>query len=412
MAKDKNSNNSEGFWKWVLKGALKVGGTIFTAVIIGGVKELYDCRRKKKNLEYHQKLADIDVKKAQDMKDIRNQDTNKTTNSQDSDEASTNDAPYVSKLVPLKDTLEKDQTERRWLIGNKIEEGGRCIVFGPPGIGKSIFALQCALAIAEGSKYKFLPQEEQNQHDGQQVIHIDLEMVPEDIIKRTRGVTIPDNILRNTEPINNFDELFWLIEHESQAPKVTVIIDNLRKFEEDMSQTNRVTEYFNKLEETRKNLANKGIKVTFITITHTDKKFDIHKPVQMKDVAGGADLSRFSTSVYALVPGRDSTVVFKAIKQRCSARMDGVYILRIEENPNLHLEYVRTCKEEEALPIRTITSKSTSTGEKPKMKGNTKITNEQVIELVEKGLEEKQIASKLEVSCRTVQRHMKEIGLK
>ena len=348
---------SRKFWQGILF------GSICTSLIGGGINWFWHRSKRKTDLKYYKAKADIDIKKAQDLKNIRNQYNNKAANSQDSDEVSTNDAPYVSKLVPLKDTLEKDQTERRWLIGNKIEEGGRCIVFGPPGIGKSIFALQCALAIAEGSKYKFLPQEEQNQHDGQQVIHIDLEMDPEDIIKRTRGVTIPDNILRNTEPINNFDELFWLIEHESQAPKVTVIIDNLRKIEEDMSQTNRVTEYFNKLEETRKNLANKGIKVTFITITHTGKEFKMHKPVQMKDVAGGADLSRFSTSVYALVPGRDSTVVFKAIKQRCSARMDGVYILRIEENPNLHLEYVRTCKEEEALPITSITSKSTSTGE-------------------------------------------------
>ena len=177
--------------------------------------------------------------------------------------------------------------------------------------------------------------------------------------ERTRGITIPENLLRNTEPIYNLDELFLMIENESHAPKVTVIIDNIRKLEEEMSQTYQVNEYFSKLEQTQEKLAAKGIIVTFITITHTGKDFDMYKPVQLSDIAGGADLSRFSTSVYALVPERDGNIVFKALKQRNTSRMEDVYVLRIEENPNLHLEYVRTCKEEEVLPVKPKSSKGT-----------------------------------------------------
>lgn len=296
------------------------------------------------------------------------------------------EVPYVSKVAPFKESLENDTRELEWLVGKKIEVGGRCLIYGPAGVGKSAFALQTAIHIAGGTEYGFLPSEEENQHEAQQVILIDLEMSAAEQKERTRGITIPDNLLRNTEPIYNLDELFRMIEHESHGPKVTVIIDNIRKLEEEMSQTNQVNEYFSKLEQTQERLAAKGIIVTFITITHTGKDFDMYKPVQLSDIAGGADLARFSTSVYALVPGRDGNVVFKALKQRNTARMEDVHVLRIKESPNLHLDFVCTCKEGDALPVKPKGGKasntSKSTADAPKKKGNTKLTETDVDEII------------------------------
>ena len=296
------------------------------------------------------------------------------------------EVPYVSKVAPFKESLENDTRELEWLVGKKIEVGGRCLIYGPAGVGKSAFALQTAIHIAGGTEYGFLPSEEENQHEAQQVILIDLEMSAAEQKERTRGITIPDNLLRNTEPIYNLDELFRMIEHESHGPKVTVIIDNIRKLEEEMSQTNQVNEYFSKLEQTQERLAAKGIIVTFITITHTGKDFDMYKPVQLSDIAGGADLARFSTSVYALVPGRDGNVVFKALKQRNTARMEDVHVLRIKESPNLHLDFVCTCKEGDALPVKSKGGKasntSKSTADAPKKKGNTKLTETDVDEII------------------------------
>jgi KaiC/GvpD/RAD55 family RecA-like ATPase len=296
------------------------------------------------------------------------------------------EVPYVSKVAPFKESLENDTRELEWLVGKKIEVGGRCLIYGPAGVGKSAFALQTAIHIAGGTEYGFLPSEEENQHEAQQVILIDLEMSAAEQKERTRGITIPDNLLRNTEPIYNLDELFRMIEQESHGPKVTVIIDNIRKLEEEMSQTNQVNEYFNKLEKTQEKLAARGIIVTFITITHTGKDFDMYKPVQLSDIAGGADLARFSTSVYALVPGRDGNVVFKALKQRNTARMEDVHVLRIKESPNLHLDFVCTCKEGDALSVKPKGGKasntSKSTADAPKKKGNTKLTETDVDEII------------------------------
>ena len=296
------------------------------------------------------------------------------------------EVPYVSKVASFKESLENDTRELEWLVGKKIEVGGRCLIYGPAGVGKSAFALQTAIHIAGCTEYGFLPSEEENQHEAQQVILIDLEMSAAEQKERTRGITIPDNLLRNTEPIYNLDELFRMIEQESHGPKVTVIIDNIRKLEEEMSQTNQVNEYFNKLEKTQEKLAARGIIVTFITVTHTGKEFDMCKPVQMSDIAGGADLARFSTSVYALVPGRNGNVVFKAVKQRNCARKDEVYILRFEENPNVHLQFVCASKEEEALPVKPKSGKAGKTGQsttdEPKKKGNTKLTEADVDEII------------------------------
>ena len=296
------------------------------------------------------------------------------------------EVPYVSKVAPFKESLENDTRELEWLVGKKIEVGGRCLIYGPAGIGKSAFALQTAIDVAGGTEYGFLPSEEENQHEAQQVILIDLEMSAAEQKERTRGITIPDNLLRNTDPIYNLDELFRMIEHESHGPKVTVIIDNIRKLEEEMSQTNQVNEYFSKLEQTQERLAAKGIIVTFITITHTGKDFDMYKPVQLSDIAGGADLARFSTSVYALVPGRDGNVVFKALKQRNTARMEDVYVLRIKESPNLHLDFVCTSNDGDALPVKPKANKAGNTSKSiagtSKKKGNTKVDEGDIEKMV------------------------------
>ena len=333
--------------------------------------------------------------------------------------------PYTSKLAPFKESLDADAHELQWLVGKKIEVGGRCLLYGTSGIGKSYLSLQIAIAIAGGTDYGFLPSEEENPHEAQQVILIDLEMNAAEQKERTRGITIPENLLRNTEPIYNLDELFRMIEHESHAPKVTVIIDNIRKLEEEMSQTNQANEYFSKLEQTQEKLAAKGIIVTFITITHTGKDFDMFKPTQLSNVAGGADLARFSTSVYALVPGRDGKIVFKAVKQRNSARMEDVYLLRFEENPNVHLQFVCACKEEDALPVKPKKpkggkagsgSKSDKAAEKPKKRGNATLTAEHVEQIRQQraaGVKWDEIKLDLDpdvtISKRTMQRALKKL---
>ena len=344
-------------------------------------RKTYEAERKADAALHVVKVA-TDVAKAKALKDMKHPEQPAPANGEVSVPSYD---PYVSKVASFKDSLENDMRELEWLVGNKIEVGGRCLIYGPAGVGKSAFALQTAIAIAGGTDYGFLPSEEENQHETQQVILIDLEMSAAEQKERTRGITIPDNLLRNTEPIYNLDELFRMIEHESHGPKVTVIIDNIRKLEEEMSQTNQVNEYFSKLEQTQERLAAKGIIVTFITITHTGKDFDMYKPVQLSDIAGGADLARFSTSVYALVPGRDGKVVFKALKQRNTARMEDVYVLRIKESPNLHLDFVCTSNDGDALPVKPKggkADKSIKPAYEPKKKGNTKLTEADVDEII------------------------------
>ena len=394
-------------WKRVLQVTLSAAITAVITATVNLVTNKFKTKTQTqatKDLEDHklENAKDLEEKKTEERKkrlrdeeehqrrmwEMREEQRQKRKeSSQQSTVDQTFDVPYTSKLAPFKESLDVDARELQWLVGKKIEEGGRCLIYGPAGVGKSALALQMAINIAGGTEYGCFPSEEENQHESQQVILIDLEMSAAEQKARTRGITIPENLLRNTEPIYNLDELFRMIEQESHDPKVTVIIDNIRKLEEEMSQTNQVNEYFSKLEKTQEKLAARGIIVTFITITHTGKDFDMYKPVQLSDIAGGADLARFSTSVYALVPGRDGNIVFKALKQRNTTRMEDVYMLRIEEGPNLHLEYVCTCKEEDALPVKPkmpkgskagSSSKSDKAAEQPKKRGNATLTAEHV----------------------------------
>ena len=401
----KEFRKCENPWKAIGFGAIAAAAT---AAVTLGVKTGWDYvtslfqTKAAKDLEDHklENAKDLEEKKTEERrKRLRDEEEHqrrmwemreeqRQKRSESSQQPTTDQAfevSYVSKVAPFKESLENDTRELEWLVGKKIEVGGRCLIYGPAGVGKSAFALQTAIHIAGGTEYGFLPSEEENQHEAQQVILIDLEMSAAEQKERTRGITIPDNLLRNTEPIYNLDELFRMIEQESHGPKVTVIIDNIRKLEEEMSQTNQVNEYFNKLEKTQERLAAKGIIVTFITITHTGKDFDMYKPVQLSDIAGGADLARFSTSVYALVPGRDGNVVFKALKQRNTARMEDVYVLRIKESPNLHLDFVCTSNDGDALPVKPKggkADKSIKPADAPKKKGNTKVDEDDIEKMV------------------------------
>lgn len=401
----KEFRKCENPWKAIGFGAIAAAAT---AAVTLGVKTGWDYvtslfqTKAAKDLEDHklENAKDLEEKKTEERrKRLRDEEEHqrrmwemreeqRQKRSESSQRPTTDQAfevPYVSKVAPFKESLENDTRELEWLVGKKIEVGGRCLIYGPAGVGKSAFALQTAIHIAGGTEYGFLPSEEENQHEAQQVILIDLEMSAAEQKERTRGITIPDNLLRNTEPIYNLDELFRMIEQESHGPKVTVIIDNIRKLEEEMSQTNQVNEYFNKLEKTQEKLAARGIIVTFITITHTGKDFDMYKPVQLSDIAGGADLARFSTSVYALVPGRDGNVVFKALKQRNTARMEDVYVLRIKESPNLHLDFVCTSNDGDTLPVKPKggkADKSIKPADAPKKKGNTKVDEDDIEKMV------------------------------
>ncbi len=372
-------------------------------------RKTYDNQRKADAAFYATKAV-VDVGKAKALKDLRQNDVSPSGNGKEPDRVDDSPSPDVA---PIGELRQRIRSRIQWLIGDFVEVGGRCILFGPPSIGKSILSLQMAIAIAEGSEYGFFPPEEENPHGDQQVIFFDFEMKAEEQFERIGDRTMPSNLLRCEGPISSFDQLFKTIEEVSQAPKVTVIIDNIRKLEE-MSQSNQVSEYFNKLEQTQEKLKTKGITVTFITVTHTGKDFDKTSPVELNDMAGGADLGRFSSTVVALAPAHDGNVIFRAVKKRNSAPMDEVYILRIIETPYLHFEYVCSSNVEDALPNpknmkgAKAPMVSNATTEKPqKSAPNKKLSDEdkdEIANLLSKGVKSPVIAKQFKVSLRTVQR--------
>ena len=338
--------------------------------------------QRKADADLYTAKAVVDVDKAKALKNLRQ--NNESPSGDSKEPVHVDDAPSPE-VVPFGELRHRVRRRIQWLIGDYVYVGGRCILFGPPSVGKSILSLQLAIAIAEGSEYGFLPPEEENSHAEQQVILFDFEMKAEEQLERIGDKTMPSNLFRCEDRISSFDQLFKTIEEVIQAPKVTVIIDNIRKLEE-MSHGNQVTEYFNKLEQTQEKLKDKGITVTFITVTHTGKDFDKTSPVEMNDMAGGADLSRFSSSIIALAPARDGNVMFRAVKKRNSPETDEVYILRIAETPYLHFEYVCTSNVEDALPDKLKAKKrakvakaSYATAEKPQKNApNEKLSDDDV----------------------------------
>jgi len=85
------------------------------------------------------------------------------------------------RVRPLRALLAETNLERSYLLGEWKREGHLCMVYAPTGVGKSFFAMSCAIAIAGGGEaFGWKAPEPRS------VLLVDGEMDREDIVDRAR----------------------------------------------------------------------------------------------------------------------------------------------------------------------------------------------------------------------------------
>jgi hypothetical protein len=117
----------------------------------------------------------------------------------------------------LGELMEADNKPRELLLGRWMKEAHLCMVYAPTGVGKSFFALSCALAIAGGGEVFGWKAPKPRR-----VLLVDGEMDREDITERARGL-IP--AIGGADPKAVKDNLRVLAyqdqEPETWFPKIT-----------------------------------------------------------------------------------------------------------------------------------------------------------------------------------------------
>ncbi|MCR4836921.1 MAG: AAA family ATPase, partial [Bacteroidaceae bacterium] len=297
---------------------------------------------------------------------------------------------YTPKGRSLGEQIKDCVAELRCLVDGMIELGGFFILLGMEKIGKSTFLMQLAIAIANGTNYEFLPQEEQKTHSPLKVLYIDLEMKIRELKERLKNIAIPTNLLWESEINNPGSLISYIRENIKGCTECVVILDNLKYIAGKSTNHNEVFCIFKALQDLQKELSQEGITLTIIVANHTVKGYNKYRPISASDAASSAGISQFSTGVIALAPAKDGMTMIKKVTSRNFPNDDTVLVVKMVKEPYQHFKYVKTCSEAEALPIETKACEAPTPG-----KAN---NDEQIVKgMKAAGLNENQIKQVLEL---------------
>lgn len=403
MAKNRNTNEGRwsGFWFVVL-----------TGVATHGIDHLFYCLRqnyrfKKAEQERERRRAEeaAEQKKAQCQ---AGEDLEAQLKQKDRDVRN-----YVFKVLRLYQTdppqgerVCADETDgkrysRPSLIGRLLSKGDTCIIVSQPGVGKSILAFQMGDDIAGGKKSKLVNNAEEQQPP-QPVFYWDAEMDSDDMRER-----YPEGLSSNLVRFSGctYRDGFYLLKHiyevlSTMTSDATIVLDNWKALSARMDAFYFMTG----LRHLQEMFIERGLRLTVIIVIHTTKEACKKYEVDLGDVAGAAEITRFAKSVLFVNPYCSRLVALHDAKRR-RARKNGDSVLVLKggegESENLHFESVI---EEEAQ--RLMKELGVCQDNAPKKPGRPqKLSEDEIAEIIEElseGATIKSLAKKYGVAETTI----------
>lgn len=232
-----------------------------------------------------------------------------------------------SKSDTLGDLLTKAHTDQpsgydsAQLIGKLLYEGDRAIVYSQSGVGKSVLCLQMALDISQG-KNSLFPTSEANgiQQTPQKVFYFDGEMDKQDYMKifgKKEASGYSNFVLIRDFYYRNIDE--WLedvrgIVSSNSTSSLTIVLDNITSVCSTVNAETIRELFLLHFKPIQDEAADRGVKITFIVVAHTNKE---------SNLAGSVNLENFATSILRLNRGDDKHVILKVEKNRKYGDMRG-----------------------------------------------------------------------------------------
>ena len=218
--------------------------------------------------------------------------------------------PTITKLCEIQLTEEANYNYN--LIGNLVSMDDTCIIYGEPGVGKSVLLNQMAIDIASGQESKLANEHNSRNTEPQTVYFYDGESMDKDDVRifGSKDLSAYNNIQRIRD-FSHLDMEDWLKHLEKTigmpTTNVTVFLDNLSCISQ-VNNASKMRELFlleiNKL---KKKYSDLGFHSTFIIATHTNKK---------KQLAGSSNIDRFATTVLGLAYESENTVLMTIDKNR------------------------------------------------------------------------------------------------
>lgn len=243
------------------------------------------------------------------------------------------------------------------LFGNFIKKGGIHLIGGPKSSGKTIVVTTIAEGISSGKACSSWIEGKKctsGSQAGQKVFIYDLEM-EEDALKDRNGRyghKFP-GVKRCKN--NEFTVNTWLKDVGSvignEAEDMTVILDNVTRLNTNMTQPVTARKLFDGIKNLQNKAKQNGFVVTFILVCHLGNDRQPYNPITLKDFAVADSLTTGMDSITAISHSRTGNeVLFKVICSRHDCTTDKVAVLRKEEKPFLHVEFLRFDDECNVLP--------------------------------------------------------------
>lgn len=260
--------------------------------------------------------------------------------------------------VTLNQIGKQDVDELVPLLGDYYYAGDIVFLFSITNKGKTLTGIQNAIELAQGVKTKIIPTD--STPPKQDVIYYNFEMRMAQIKKRyfsnDPNATYPDNlrIINSGYSIKNVDDLL----NDTAARAETLQHDTVIFYDtiKDVCPTffsNEASRVINSLRNIIENVrVKKGIRLTFVLIGQTVKKNN-WKSIELEDLAGTFNQQGLADSVFALGPTRfgKNVRMLKMLKGRNDGLHDEVDLVRIMDKPYLHIEYLKSVDETDALPL-------------------------------------------------------------
>jgi len=188
------------------------------------------------------------------------------------------------------------------LIAPLIREKEATILFAGTGLGKSILAMQIAIAITRGEHLFFSDDFRlENECEAQKVLYFDFELSNQQIVKRWGKEEINDNLIISklkrgkaileTNPFN----IFQLLKNEADRNNCKVIIiDNISKIGNKLEETENAIKFMDALWALAKD---EGYSI--LVIAHTPKR-NRQQPITIDSLAGSAKIAALCDAIFAI----------------------------------------------------------------------------------------------------------------
>lgn len=317
-----------------------------------------------KRFEHENKMTEIKFAHNNRMEEIQAKNRTKANTESECAELKNNDAGCdVEKYTPSQwenfdDAVYKHEGgHSEMLFGNFIKKGGIHLIGGPKSSGKTIVVTTIAEGISSGKACSSWIEGKKctsGSQAGQKVFIYDLEM-EEDALKDRNGRyghKFP-GVKRCKN--NEFTVNTWLKDVGSvignEAEDMTVILDNVTRLNTNMTQPVTARKLFDGIKNLQNKAKQNGFVVTFILVCHLGNDRQPYNPITLKDFAVADSLTTGMDSITAISHSRTGNeVLFKVICSRHDCTNDKVAVLRKEEKPFLHVEFLRFDDECNVLP--------------------------------------------------------------